>query len=428
MNAKIAILIVFVLFFNVSCIDRNTIAGTGQEIPDSMMGAGGDLQSGTIRAQLSIPLRVRVLASNGRPVRGIVVEYSNPLSRVSFSDTVARTNSDGYASTFVTLGTTADTIKVYATVLGIKGSPVVFTLVARASFEAKAEIVSGDKQEGIVSGPLSSLLRVRVLDPYNNPVKNVVAIYSTNNGKFSNSFVQTDSVGIASSIWTLDTLVGPKTASVTFPSLPNITLQFTATAKAHIPVRMAAISNDSIHAMEGFPLPGGLRVKLEDKFGNPNDKQNVRFSIVAGSPGIDTARNFVTGVDGIATATISLAYGDSVAKVYAYSPQYPLPIVPFHITQYIYSQIDSLRSSGGTVELFWERNLNKNFLNYTVERCLNFNFDQSTVIVQTITDQNIISVIDPSPPAGSSPYYRVKMNYLNNFYFYTNIRQVTVQP
>jgi hypothetical protein len=139
-------------------------------------------------------------------------------------------------------------------------------------------------------------------------------------------------------------------------------------------------------------------------------------------------RNYITGTDGIATIPITLAFGDSVAKVNAYSEQFPFPQITFTFTQYVYSQIDSIRSSGGTVELFWEKNLNANFVNYSVERCLNFNFDQSTVVVGTVTDVNVLTFTDTTAPAGTSPYYRVRMNYASGFHFYTNIRQVTVLP
>lgn len=427
-NALFAGILFIVTLMNISCIDRDTIAGTGQEIPDSMIGAGGDLQSGTIRVQLPIPLRVRVLAANGRPVRGVVVEFSNPLGRVSFSDTTKRTEADGYASTFVTLGSVADSIKVYAAVIGIKGSPVVFSLVARASFEAKAEKVSGDLQAGVVAGPLGLPIKVRVLDPYNNVVKNAVAIFSTLQGKFNPAVVQSDSLGIASSFWTIDTLIGQKTASVTFPSLPGLTLQFTATGLAHTPAKMFAYSNTDVHAMEGFPVPGGIQVKMEDKYGNPTANKTVKFSITQGSPNIDVLKSYTTTSSGIANAPITLAFGDSIAKVQAYTDQYPFPPVVFTFHHYIYSQIDSIGSSGGKVTLVWEKNLNAKFTNYLIERCLNSNFDQSTVVVQTITDENVVTLSDSTATVGTSPFYRIRMNYSTGFYFYTNIRQVTVVP
>jgi hypothetical protein len=428
MKKYIGIASLLLSILNISCIDRDTIAGTGKEMPYSIMSAGGNLQSGTIRTQLPIPLRVRVLAENGRPVRGVVVEFSNPLGLVSFSDTTAATDGDGYASTTVKLGTVADSIIVNATVFGLKGSPVQFSLLARAASQATAEKYGGDTQTGIVAGPLNSPLRIKVLDAYNNPVLNATAIFETVNGKCTPAVVQTDSFGLASSVWTLDTLIGVKSAKVTFPSMPLTTLNFTATARAHVPFTMTSLSGDTIHAMEGGTLPGGLRVRLRDKYTNPASGQLVRFSVHKGSPQIDTTKDYRTGTDGVAVGPVALSFGDPVVQIVAYSQHYPLPTVPFTIIQYIYSQIDSLRSSGGTVELFWEKNLNANFVNYSLERCLNFNFDQTTVIVQTITDENIISTVDPSPPAGTSPFYRIKMNYKNNFSFYTNIRQITVQP
>lgn len=428
MGRTLFALILLSIFLDVSCIDRETIAGTGKDAPESMVGAGGDLQSGTVRVTLPVPLRVRILSAEGRPVRGVVVEFTNPPGRVSFSDTTVSSDGDGYASTIATLGNIADTNKVYATVYGLKGSPVVFTLVSRASFESQAVKIGGDIQTGTVGVPLAQPLRIRVYDPYDNPVKNVVAVFSTLNGSFATNFVQTDSTGTALLVWTLDTLIGAKSASVTFPSLPGVTLAFTATANASAPTSMVVSGTDSIHAMEGLPLPGGLNVKMTDRYGNPAKNQNVRFSIGKGSPSIDVNRDFKTGADGIASAPITPGVGDPLCRVSAYSPQYPIPSVPFVITQYIYSQLDTIESAGGKVHLAWSKNLNSGFVNYTIERCLSSDFDNTTVVLKTITDQNVTSFDDATAAGGSSPFYRIRFQYWHNFYFYSNLRQVTVVP
>ncbi len=422
-----AIIFTALLFLNLSCIDRDTIAGSGKEVPDSMTGAGGNFQSGTIRSQLPLPLRVRVLASNGNPVRGVIVEFSNPQGRVSFSDTTAISDGDGYASTKVTLGTTADSVKVYATVIGLKGSPVLFSLLARASSEARAEKFSGDLQSGIVTGQLSSPIKIQVFDPYNNTVKGVTTIFSTSHGSFSPAVVQSDSNGFSSSVWKLDSLAGTKSAVVSFPTLPSVTLQFSATALAHTPATMFALTNDSIYSLEGIQVPGGIQVKMVDKYGNPTPGHQVQFSATVGSPAIGLPVA-LTGSTGIASTSITLGYGDSVAKVRAVSPQFSLPQVDFTFFQYVYLQIDSLRSSGGLVDLFWEKNLNSGFKNYTLERCSSYAFDQTTIIVAVITDENVTSVTDNTASVNSSPFYRIKVNYTNGFYFHTNIRQVTVSP
>lgn len=425
---NIFLLLPLLMITQYSCIDRDTIAGTGKELPDAMIGTSGNFQNGTIRAQLPIPLTVRVLAANGRPVRNIVVEFTNPQSRVSFSDTTMKTNGDGYASTIVTLGTVADSIKVYATVIGLKGSPVVFSLLARASSAANAILESGDKQTGRVASPLPSLLKVKVVDGYNNPVKNSTAIFSTPNGSFNPVIANTDSNGIAQSTWTLDTLIGNKTASVNFPSIPQVTINFSATAiSLSTPATYTAITKDTVHSLEGVTIRDGLQVQTKDIYGNPISGKIVSYEILSGNPTLGYS-SVTTQSNGIAWNSISLAFGDTLAVVRVSPVNFVMPPLTFYYIHYQYLQIDSISSSGGTVRLVWEINPNKQFQSYVIERCDNFLFDQTAVILATITDVATTAFVDSTAPVGSSPYYRVRVYCSSNFNFYTNIRQTTVVP
>lgn len=429
---KIFVLPFFIfLLSQYSCIDRDTIAGTGKEEPDRMVGTGGDLQSGVVSSMLSTPLSVRILSDKGRPVRNVTVEFLTPLSNVSLSDTLVVTDGDGNASTKATLGSKADSIKVHATVIGIKGSPVIFSLLARSATEAKAEILTGNNQTGPVKSTLGPL-KVKVYDEFNNTVKNVAVFFTTPNGTITPT-AYTDSTGVASGFWTLDSLAGIKTATAQVPSIANGLFNFSATGRAlTTPATFTLLTEDTLLALQATTVYNAISVRTRDVYGNNIPLVPVQFNVVQGSSAISPTSS-QTGLDGTAAATLLLNLVDSVGVqdtivIIKASIDFGFPPFTIRTIVYKYLQIDSLRSSGGNVELFWQKNLNQNLANFTLERCNNFNFDNSTVIVAVITDANSTTIVDSTATIGTSPFYRIKVNYSTGFSFYTNIRQVTVSP
>ena len=410
-----------------SCIDRDTIAGTGKEEPDKIISAGGGFQSGVINTKLVNPLKVRILAANGRPVRSIIVEFSVENSNASFSDTTAVSDGDGYATTYVTLGSKADSVRIYATVFGLKGSPVKFSLYATSSSATKVELINGNNQTGTVGAGLPIPLKVKVSDSYGNLVQNVPIYFSTLNGKLKPAVVLTDSSGLASSVWTLDTLIGNKSAQAMVPSITNGTINFSATANSlTTPSKFQKVSKDTFYTLQGTTINNILQVKVLDKYGNPIYRFPVEFSVVQGK-GTVSPLSSLTNSSGFAVAGVSVADNDSILRISS-DVKNNFPLYYFTFFVYKYLQLDSLSSNGGVVRIYWQKSLNPNFANYTVQRCGNFSFDNTTVDFKVITDENVTSTNDATAVVGSSPYYRVRVNYTNGFYFYTNLLNVTVNP
>ncbi len=428
--SKTLSVVIFCTLFNISCIDRETIAGTGKEIPDSIIGAGGDFQFGFVNSKLSTPLKVRVLAANGRPVRGIVVEFSVENSNAIFSDTNATTNGDGYAQTIVTLGSKADSVRISASVLGLKGSPIKFSLFAVSSSASIIELVSGNNQVGEVGEILQAPLIVKVTDFYNNPVSGVIVYFTTNNGTLQRPSTFTDSLGIASSDWKLDTIVGSNMAQIVVPSITNGIINVKAVSLSlSVPSYFFRLSNDTFFSIQGTTINSILKVRTLDRYKNPIYRQglfSVKFNVTEGL-GKVSPTSTGTNTKGESIAGVSIAEGDSILKISSTVGNELQPI-NFTFFAYKYSQIDSLKSSGGIVSLFWQKNLNPNFANYTLQRCNNYNFDNSTINLKVITDENIVTTDDNTAVVGSSPFYRIRINYSNGFYFYTNLRDVKVNP
>jgi hypothetical protein len=430
LSFAVILLMVSLTFF--SCIDRDTIAGTGKEVPERIISAGGNGQVGVVSSKLPIPVKVRIMAANGRPVRSIVVEFSVENSNAIFSDTTAVSDGNGYAQTTVTLGAKADSVRVYATVLGLIGSPVKFTFLSTSSAAANVALVSGNEQTTAVGNTFSQSVVVKVTDPFGNLTANVPVYFSTANGTFTPSSTISDSNGVASSRWKPDSLVGSKSAKVLVPSVQNGTINLTGkTISLTTAAVFQRISSDTFYTLQGTTIRNILVVKVKDKYGNPifvnpPGAFNVNFSVVSGE-GTVVPELSSTNIEGIAKADVSLGPQDSVMRIKA-SAGALVPPIYFTFFGYKSSQIDSLTSSAGSVTLYWQKNLNPLFAGYILQRCSNFNFDQTTVDVLTITDENVTSTTENGLTVGNEYFYRIKMNYSNGFYFYTNLRSVVIKP
>gem|GEM_PF-2838273 len=101
----------------------------------SIAATAGNNQSKMISAPIDHPLIVRVTNSDGYSVSGVSVSFSITgapagASGQSLSTATAVTNSDGQASTTLTLGNKGGTYLVTASSAGLVGSPLTFTAIA----------------------------------------------------------------------------------------------------------------------------------------------------------------------------------------------------------------------------------------------------------------------------------------------------------
>ena len=129
---------------------------------------------------------------------------------------------------------------------------------AVASLAARLVIDNGGGQSGSIGGPLTTYLRVLVVDQSDIPVRNgrVNWAVSTGGGTLSKSFGSTDSAGHDSVAWTLGTTAGAQTVTASVTGLPAVT--FTATATGSVSVDNG---NSQIGSVSSA-LPTFLRVKV----------------------------------------------------------------------------------------------------------------------------------------------------------------------
>jgi uncharacterized protein (TIGR03437 family) len=118
------------------------------ELAATLSVRSGSGQSGTVGQPLANRLVVVVVDAAGVPMPGVTVTFAVTAGTATVDPSRVATGADGTASTLVTLGATAGTVTVTATVAGLP--PIVFTLTA-TSAAPTMRINSG----GIVGAGLS---------------------------------------------------------------------------------------------------------------------------------------------------------------------------------------------------------------------------------------------------------------------------------
>ncbi len=113
---------------------------------------GGNNQSGNTGVALSSPLAVQVVDGTGAGVPGAIVNFSvTPAGAAAVSPSTAITLNDGSAATNATLGNTASTITVTASIAGVAASAS-FSLTITAPVSPTAPAISSG---GVVGAALS---------------------------------------------------------------------------------------------------------------------------------------------------------------------------------------------------------------------------------------------------------------------------------
>jgi hypothetical protein len=130
---------------------------------NSIAKVSGDNQTGQTGTDLAAPLTVRVTNASGNPASGAGVTWAlaqaaGAGSELSSSSTT--TGSDGQTSITFTLGESAGTYQVRAS---ITGSSVIFTATASGGGSLTLEIASGNGQVGFTDAALGQALTVRTL-------------------------------------------------------------------------------------------------------------------------------------------------------------------------------------------------------------------------------------------------------------------------
>ncbi len=250
----------------------------------------GDEQTGTVGEKLGEALTVRVEDQFGNRVSGATVTWTPQAG--SASPTTSTTNPAGMASTEWTLGTTAGTQTLAASVEGV-GSPVTFTATAEPDDPAAIMVHAGNNQTGTVGGELDDPLEVRVTDQYGNPVSGVSVSWSPDQGSADPTSSATDAQGIATTSWTLGITPGTQTLTA---SAAGQSVQFSATAVVAAPAAIVVHSGNNQTGTVGEPLAQELEARVTDEFGNPVSGVSVSWTPADGSANPTSSTTDLLGI------------------------------------------------------------------------------------------------------------------------------------
>jgi hypothetical protein len=240
--------------------------------------------SGPAGEELSDSVAIRVTDSTGRSLPDVPVRWT-PIDGGSVAVASARTDSLGVASTRWTLARKTGTQRLRAQIgvgpgLGIP--PV--TINARALAGAAASIVasSGDNQRVPAGADLPKSLVFRVLDANGSGVAAAALTLSASGGILSDSALVTDSLGAASTRWTMGHSAGDYTLAVHVEGVKQL-LKVVARATPASPANLAFDDVPGDKRSKDLAKAKRLFALVTDVYGNPVPDARVTFSVKSGT-------------------------------------------------------------------------------------------------------------------------------------------------
>ena len=212
-----------------ACHDDSTSPTSPTPVASSLTMVSGNAQSDTVAATLPSALVVQVKDQNGAAMANVAVTWTVSSGGGTLANASGVTDAAGQASASWTLGTTAGTDTVTASVSGL--ASVVFVATATAGAAAKLAIVSGDGQTAASGAALANPLIVRATDQYGNAVSGATVTWTAAaDGVLASATTTTDASGLASTAFTFGPTTGAQTVTATLAAASPVSVTFTETA------------------------------------------------------------------------------------------------------------------------------------------------------------------------------------------------------
>ncbi len=263
--------------------------------PTAIAIVSGNSQSGAVNTALPNPLIVKVTDTFGNAVNGATVNWARTSGNGTLGAATSTSDATGVASNSYTLGSTAGSEAVSAS---ITGATVSFTLTSVAGAPAAIAIVSGNGQTGAVNQSLASAFVVKVTDAGGNAVANATVSWSANNGTITPTSI-TDASGLSSATMTLATVVGPASAVARIANNQSVTFGATVTTGAVTQLVFSTQPSNTTANVVMSPVHAALR----DAGGNATTSTNPVTIALGNNPGGATLTGTLTrnAVNGTAT-------------------------------------------------------------------------------------------------------------------------------
>lgn len=293
---------------------------TSPPVATTLSAKAGDNQTAIAGAAVAVSPSVIVRDGSGNPFAGVSVAFSVGSGGGAITGPAQTTGADGIASLGSwTLGTTAGTNTVIASVTGLAGSPLTFTATGTAGPPSTITKVLGDGQSAVVGTEVATNPNVKVTDANGNVVSGVPVTFAvaTGGGSITAGTQATTSSGLATvGTWKLGCTLGTQTLTAAATGLAAVTFAAQGTAAPAVttvavaPISFGMIIGDTVTlTATGRDANTALVPCTTTIWGNPSTS-----GVTVSAGGLVTAisRGFVT-----VPATISSVTGASTMSVYS---------------------------------------------------------------------------------------------------------------
>src|SRR5579883_2519405 len=288
--------------------------------PASIAVVSGNNQTGNTGTALTNPLVVVVKDSSGNLLSGITVSFAVTAGGGSITPTSMQTNTSGQAQTALTLGSSAGTNTVTATVTGL--TPATFTETAQST--------TTNRYYTTDIAPLLQTYCANCHFPtgssYNGADLSTYTALTTGTTKFGHTVSSYVVAGSPSSslvyLKVSGSTQGPQMPSSAPPlSAAQIQVfmdwinQGAKQSNAGAPASLAKSAGDAQTGPEGTKLPTALTVLVKDASGTPVPGQTVMFSVVTGGGSLSASSGLTdaTGQAGV-SLTLGMTTGAQTVK------------------------------------------------------------------------------------------------------------------
>lgn len=202
-------------------------------------------------AGLRLPESVGVLVQDagGRPVVGTEVRFAASAGGGTVDPGSVRSDGSGVASAAWTLGPIAGQQRLVASTAGGWEAEIEATAVDPSSVVAWVSLSSGDDQWGVAGRPLAEPVVVQALDGAGQPVLGALVQFTAGAGSVVPGSTRSDSLGLASTVWTLGAALGGQTLAASVAGAPRLKVRATAQPDAGICDRTRAVAEELLRQM-----------------------------------------------------------------------------------------------------------------------------------------------------------------------------------
>ncbi|HYW05754.1 MAG TPA: Ig-like domain-containing protein [Longimicrobium sp.] len=272
----------------------------------------GDNQEARVAAELPLPLVVRVLDEDGKPVAGQVVNFVVTGGGGTVFGGASQTDRNGEARDRWTLGNlVADSQRVEVRTTTTAGSTpttlAAFRARATPDVAARIEPVGAGTREGSAGSALADSLSARVLDRFGNAVPGTAVTWTVRSGggQISPATSTTGVAGIARASWTLGSRVDSVQVAEAATAGLAARAQFTATAGLTPGTTLTITGGNGQTGRISTPLPQPLRVVVRRANGTPLPGITVEWAATLESGSVSPSIS-LTNASGEASTTWTL--------------------------------------------------------------------------------------------------------------------------